>query len=361
MSHYDPFERGPLPVGVRSVELTDPSRDRTLPVELWYPASDEHRGQDLDGASRDHFRILEFAPEVAQDAVRDARMRDGELPLIVFSHGFGGDRRQTTHLCTHWASHGYLVAAMDHVGNTTVDLMQMAASPPQDPEALVGRFIADRPADASFVIDCMLAGESGLRVDASRIGMSGHSFGGWTTLMTVGRDSRVRAALPLAPAGGETPLVPGGFANDIAGALELDWDREVPTLYLVAEFDTLLPLAGMKGLIDRTPAPRKAISLRSSDHFHFCDRVEEVHGLFKAMGGMIGVALGEGAPDLQEILSGMKESSELCPGEHAYALLRGLGLAHMDAHVKGEVAAVDFLEQDLRSVMASRGVEIDVL
>jgi hypothetical protein len=33
----------------------------------------------------------------------------------------------------------------------------------------------------------------------------------------------------------------------------------------------------------------------------------------------------------------------------------------MDAHVKGEVAAADFLEQDLRSVMASRGVEIDVL
>ncbi len=98
MSHYDPFERGPLPVGVRSVELTDPSRDRSLPVELWYPASDEHRGQDLDDASRDHFRILEFAPEVAQDAVRDARMRDAELPLIVFSHGFGGDRRQTTHL-----------------------------------------------------------------------------------------------------------------------------------------------------------------------------------------------------------------------------------------------------------------------
>ena len=45
MSVYDPFLRGDDPVGVRTFEVTDASRERTLPVEFWYPAADAHRGQ----------------------------------------------------------------------------------------------------------------------------------------------------------------------------------------------------------------------------------------------------------------------------------------------------------------------------
>ena len=232
MSKYDPFERGPFPVGVKTLEWTDAARDRTLPVEVWHPATDEYSGQDRDDATRDRYKSLPFAPEVAQDAVRDGAIRDGERPLIVFSHGFGGERRQTTHLCTHWASHGYAVAAMDHVGNTTRDMLAMATAPPQSPEAMIRRFMTDRPADVRFVIDSMLTGAAGVRVDPERIGMSGHSFGGWTTLRAVGSDPRIRAALPLAPAGGRSPLTPPGFANDMADALDIDWDREVPTLFL---------------------------------------------------------------------------------------------------------------------------------
>ena len=55
---YDPFARGPLPVGVRSFEVTDPSRERTLPVEFWYPASDAHAGQDLDEATQDKYQPM---------------------------------------------------------------------------------------------------------------------------------------------------------------------------------------------------------------------------------------------------------------------------------------------------------------
>ena len=49
---------------------------------------------------------------------------------------------------------------------------------------------------------------------------------------------------------------------------------------------------------------------------------------------------------------------ELCPGEHAYALLQGLGLAHMDAHLRREPAAHAFLAQDVESVMSARGVKV---
>ncbi len=359
MPEYDPFERGPAPVGVVTLELTDASRARTLPVEVWYPATEAHRGQDLDDATRDQYRQLPFAPEVAQDAVRDAAAETAEpRPLIVFSHGFGGERRQTTHLCTHWASHGYVVAAMDHVGNTTVDMMQMATAGAEqsDPMALIGRFIADRPADASFVIDRMLAGDAPLEIDAARIGISGHSFGGWTTLMVTRSDDRVRAALPLAPAGGRTPLTPAGVANDMVDALELDWDREVPTLYLVAELDTLLPLDGMRDLVARTRKPCRAVNLLDADHFHFCDRVEQTHDMFKTIGPMIA----GGGSDVKSILDEMKTSAELCPGDHAYALLQGLGLAHMDASLRSEAGAIAFLAQDLEQLLADRGIRVEM-
>jgi len=362
MRDYDPFERGPHPVGVRSAEWADASRDRSLPVEIWYPATAEHKGQDLDDATRDHYKPMPMAPEAIQSAVRDAAAEPGARPLIVFSHGFGGERRQTTHLCTHWASHGYAVVAMDHVGNTAMDMMQSAMSgEASDPQAEMQRFIADRPADASFVIDRAEAGESGLVIDPERIGISGHSFGGWTTLATTSRDARIRAALPLAPAGGRTAMTDLGLTDDMANALDIGWDRTVETLYLVAEFDSLLPLDGMRDLLKRTPEPRSGINLLNADHFHFCDSVEETHDLFKTMGPVLGAAASDEGPNMDAILAAMKNSAELCPGESAYALLQGLGLAHMDSGLREDAGARAFLGQDLVAVMAERGVAIEML
>jgi predicted dienelactone hydrolase len=278
---------------------------------------------------------------------------------VVFSHGFGGDRRQTTHLCSHWASHGYAVVAMDHVGNTTGDMIQAGASGGGDPREMFASFMLDRPADASFVVDQALSGAADLDVDPERVGLAGHSFGGWTTLVTTARDERIRAALPLAPAGGASPLMPEGM-NPLEAAVELDWKRPVPTLFLVAEHDSLLPLPGMRELIARTPGPTRAVNLLAADHFHFCDRVEQVHDTFKIMAPMLAAgAGGEGTPDFQAILGDMKSSAELCPGDHAYALLQGLGLAHMDAHLGGDEDARDLLAGDLKSLMAARGVAVE--
>ena len=107
-SNYDPFARGPFPVGVRTQELIDESRQRKFPVEFWYPATDEYKGQDLNKKTQDKFTIF---TRVNQEAVRDAQLQKGHFPLILFSHGGVGHRCQTTHLCCHLASHGYIVAA----------------------------------------------------------------------------------------------------------------------------------------------------------------------------------------------------------------------------------------------------------
>lgn len=125
------------------------SRSRTLPVDVWYPAAAQHQGEDLDDETRDHYLVMPGIPEVAQDALRDANAEAGPFGLIIFSHGFGGDKRQSTFFYTHLASHGYVVAAMDHVGNTTADMLA-SAGVPEDPNAM-NAFIEDRPLDASFV------------------------------------------------------------------------------------------------------------------------------------------------------------------------------------------------------------------
>ena len=40
--------------------------------------------------------------------------RQKEFPLVVFSHGLGGMRTTYSTICTDLASHGYVVAALEH-------------------------------------------------------------------------------------------------------------------------------------------------------------------------------------------------------------------------------------------------------
>ena len=122
---YNPFARGRNPVGVLTVEL-DASAGRPIVVELWYPATEASRGRDLDDVTRDTFTIFPGGPTAAQHAVRDAIPTRGVFPLVLYFHGGYGHRRECTHLCTHLASHGYVVAAANFPGDSIADLMPSA-------------------------------------------------------------------------------------------------------------------------------------------------------------------------------------------------------------------------------------------
>jgi dienelactone hydrolase len=351
---YDPFARGPHPAGVRSLHGVDDARaQRQLPVEVWYPAAEAHRGQDLDPARQDRYDVLPGFPPVEQEAVRDAAPRAGRYPLVAFSHGFGGHRRQSTFLCTHLASHGYVVASVDHTGNTVTDMMQMILTAQSgtaiEPLAALSEFIALRPPDLAFAIEVTTgAPEIGPLVDTSHIGISGHSFGGWTTLAYSGRDARVRAALPLAPAGAPLNLPEDPFA----GSIDFDWRHEVATLYIVADRDTLLPLDGIRQLYTRTREPRRMVVLENADHMHFGDRVEEIHEMFRMM---------PPPGEFRRLAQSVPPISELSPGAHAHLAVRGLGLAHFDAHLRGSEAAARLLGGDLVALLADRGVRVSTV
>jgi len=121
-----------------------------------------------------------------------------------------------------------------------------------------------------------LAAEEGLDLD--RIGIAGHSFGGWTALAAPDAEPRIAAVVALAPAGASQPR-PG----ILPVRLDFRWGRDVPTLLLVAENDTSIPLRGMVEIFDRVPAAKRMVILRRADHLHFLDDVERTHETVRAM------------------------------------------------------------------------------
>ena len=153
----------------------------------------------------------------------------GPCPVIVFSHGFGGTKDSFASTARHWASHGYVVIHPTHADG-------LGSGPPAPPSGADQRpalrrqgglleglsnpaRIADRVADIVLVIDSLhdlgqrIPGLEG-RLDPTRIGVGGHSFGAYTATLIGGvtvdlggepnksfRDERVRCILPISGQG----------------------------------------------------------------------------------------------------------------------------------------------------------------
>src|SRR5262249_19244553 len=228
---YDPFARGPFPAGVRTLHALDARRARRVPCEPWYPAAARHAGEDLAPATRDSFTVPPSTEPRTQLAVRAAAALPGTHPLVVFSHGTApGARRMATYLCTHLASHGYVVAALDHSEVVAAELARGEGESADRRAARVQAWIASRVPDVRFLLDHLLSVPplgSEARLDPARIGIAGYSFGGWTALAAPEDEPRLGAVVALAPGGSSRPK-PG----IIPAALTFDWGRDVPVLHL---------------------------------------------------------------------------------------------------------------------------------
>jgi dienelactone hydrolase len=347
---YDPFVRGRFPVGVRTIQTLDKVRGRQFPCEVWYPATAQYAGQDLSPKTQDMFTVPMSDKARSQTAVRDASGQSGTYPLIVFSHASGGGRRGATFLCTHLSSHGYVVAALDHSEMVAPELARKAAN--ESDEQRLARWdavIAARVPDVRFLLDHLFGPsgwESDAKLDPARIGIAGHSFGGWTALASLDVVRNIRAAVALAPGGASKPR-PG----ILPVKLTFNWGRDVPTLYLVAENDTSLPLEGMYEIFERTPGTKRMIILRRADHVHFMDNVEDLHEAFRTM---------PVTGDLAAIQRDMLPIAELCSGEEAHLFVRGLTLCHMDAILKEQQAAREFWMQDIEAELKKRAIDAAV-
>lgn len=150
---YDPFARGRFPVGVRTIQALDMVRNRLFPCEVWYPAAAQHAGQDLALATQDFFTVPPNDTLRSQMAVRNAAAQPGRYTLILFSYSSGGRWRQSTFLCTHLSSHGYVVAALDHSEVIAPELRRREGETDEQKTARVAAWIANRVPDIRFLLD----------------------------------------------------------------------------------------------------------------------------------------------------------------------------------------------------------------
>jgi len=230
----------------------------------------------------------------------------GPFPLVVFSHGGGGNRDSYVYLVRHLASHGYVVACPEHVFSNAAILrhylgpaggsmkfMESLQRITTDPRAVL-----ERPRDVSFAIDRAVGwnrSHSRLkgRIDCSKVGVMGHSYGAYTALVVCGakplldhlvpavapgkglakddlRDGRVTFGVALSQQGpGTTFFGPESFKSIdrpllcVSGTKDVmkgDRGQTLPAAARLAAFRDLYPAGG-----------RSLLWLHGADHFAFAD------------------------------------------------------------------------------------------
>ena len=333
-----PSEPGHFAVGRSTFSAADEEREgRTLTLDVWYPVD------PIDDVGPFSVYDLLFAGIESDVARADVPVsRDGPFPLIVFSHGSNGIRFQSYFLMETLASHGFVVVAPDHAGNTAADPIFGTV----DPIAVV---VVNRPLDVSFVIDVMLArNEDPLdafyrRVEPRRIGVTGHSFGAFTALAMasgfamIPPDPRVRVIAPISPAAA------------VLSDEELRSIR-VPLMVLGGTSDITTPI---------DPNSVRAFGLPKARPRYRVDIEKAGHNSFTNICDIGDALIGAGLPPaLAEFLLGSLDEGcapELIGIEEAHQLTRFYAVAFFQRHLAGDPRYSRFLN---RGAGRSRGFPV---
>lgn len=310
---------GPYRVGVMigHVDLDG----RAAPAMIWYPAKNapgteghKYHGK-LQGSA-----LFDGVPE----------KKGGPYPLIIFSHGMGGCGNSAIYYVENLASFGYVVVATDHKDSA---MCHIEGEPDIGPAKVAAAYIKGggnltktvfilfedqfeergidfsyRPAEASALIDQALAWSRDpgspfhAMMDPNRIGLTGHSLGGFTTLATGGvpfhcdspdfnpdecktdflveldidpcclalvremdpfalRDERVKAMLATGPA----VIFP-----DLARAAS---EIEIPVMIITGSHKKMeVPWEPIWTFYTNAPVPKYLIRVKKSDHMTISDK-----------------------------------------------------------------------------------------
>jgi predicted dienelactone hydrolase len=154
------------PPGYLVTTITSPDREKPVTLHVWYP-TDSTAASDVIGQNG-----LFYGSHMR----RDAPPKPGRMPVVVLSHGSGGNAERLGWLAGYLAHRGMIVVAPDHPGTTSGD-----SDPVQTP------LIWQRTDDLTAALDLMQnAPPGGLQPDMTRVGVLGFSLGGYTALGLAG-------------------------------------------------------------------------------------------------------------------------------------------------------------------------------
>lgn len=283
LEFIDPSVEGKYGVVTKDTSIT--SRDGLeLPLQIWYPSENPSNEIHIYG-------------DIREGGASDSGSIDcsEKRPVVMFSHGNQAMRYQSYYLTEYLSSHGYIVLAPDHVGNTFLD----------NDESRKSELVVRRPHDISDSFNWLLEQEEYQDCIDPEAGFAviGHSFGGYTALSISGAyidtdltaefcaenmgtwlcdhvaklateegagiydqtDNRVWATIALTPAALETLI--GGIGT-----------VETPSIIFAGEYDTLTPAeTTVRGIYDAmTQENRYWANIKKAGHYTFsnaCDIV----------------------------------------------------------------------------------------
>ncbi|WP_232365141.1 alpha/beta hydrolase family protein [Salinimonas marina] len=289
---------GSHPVGVKTITvvsrqhpqlLSAKTTSRLLTLEIWYPAIEKGERAVYENVTRSHneFRI-------EGQASRDTAIAKGQYPLVILSHGYTGYRHLMFYLGEHLASHGYIVAAVDHTDSTNQEIDFARA-----PYAGFPSTLYNRARDQQFTLDAMANHEFFVAYLAKgKAGLVGYSMGGYGLLSTLGGcfnfsaeaagrftgiqdparaatvatrlntcaagqnaeakpDKRWAAGVALAPWGGQDKVVSKSSLNSIT----------TPVLYVAGDQDDISGYDGIRWLFHHTgSAGSQLLTIHNARH-----------------------------------------------------------------------------------------------
>lgn len=268
------------PNGAGVVEGTADGPDGLeLPVTVWFPA-------DTTDAST----TLEYQLGVSGAAYLDAEPATGPFPVIVSSHGNGGGQHAGALIYEEWAAAGYVVVAMDHVGNTFTDTptnnewVEIFIRRPEDVAAAY-RAAVSWSEDEDHVL-------SGL-IDPEQLIIAGHSTGGATAVLASGgalskttvtlacsAGQLSGTACELAAASeGDISLMPADLPDPVAtlamaplngGLFATDLDMTGSSLVMVGTEDSITPSdSHATPIYEAMPSTKALVELEGGNHYGF--------------------------------------------------------------------------------------------
>ena len=286
---------GKFKVGVKTLEIVNPAqfdvatqttKDRKLAVEVWYPSNADNTSIKTSYENETRTGI-EFSMQA--DAYRDAAVllstNDAKYPLVVISHGYTGYNTIMFYLAEHLASHGYIVAAIDHTDSTNADVDVKV-----NPASGFFSTLLNRSRDQQFTLNYLTTQShfASAAVDNTKAGLIGYSMGGFGAINTIGGcynftqtttsaftgitepeqlkkiiallnscaggqyqnvkvDSKWQAVVAMAPWGGQHQL----FNEEALAAID------TPMLYIAGDLDDISGYEGIKSLYEKTGTNNK--------------------------------------------------------------------------------------------------------
>ena len=345
-------------VGVRSITLVQPGqadilaydaakgaaplKDRSLPVDIWYPATAPAKARPVTYADALPAEPpkLSAAFTVAGVAVRDAPPLKGAFPLVILSHGYSGTPAAMTWLAENLASKGYVVAGIHH----------------RDPDISDGKGFPEpfmrRPLDIAFVAHELQA-QAGkgalLGADISRVALMGYSMGGYGVLTVAGAS--------LDPAGGAA-AIPGGLMKPYVRGGAQAGELAIPGLKAVvaiAPAGVRFKTWGPEGLAGVT-APLLIIAGDQDRTVGFSDGIkpvfdQTVHAdrymlVFENGGHSIGMS--SAPPSMRDTLWDFHWFEDPAwRKDKIMAVSQHMITAFLDLHLKGDPSRAAYLDTDM--------------